>query len=100
MDDKKLARARQSVGCACFVNNFEQFNSNLPTQDIVEYLVNNYGYKEAASRTRVNNAQKIISSGSAADIFHYIIESKRIEQSIRVRAELLLKSVELAKETN
>lgn len=83
-----LQRALNSVGKTCFVKYYEEFTSDKPVEDIVELLLNNEGYTETASRTRVNNARRIIRQGLSAEALCLVISSNHalVTEEIKQRA--------------
>lgn len=89
-----LQRALNSVGKTCFVKYYEEFASDKPLEDIVELLLNNEGYTETASRTRVNNARRIIRQGLSAEALGLVISSNHalVTEEIKQKATKVLES--------
>ncbi|HEY9017214.1 recombinase family protein [Thiomicrospira sp.] len=89
-----LQRALNSVGKTCFVKYYEEFASDKPVEDIVEILLNKEGYAETASRTRVNNARKIIRQGLSAEALGTVISSNHalVAEEIKQKAIRVLES--------
>jgi DNA invertase Pin-like site-specific DNA recombinase len=88
-----LQRALNSVGKTCFVKYYEEFASDKPVEDIVEILLNQEGYAETASRTRVNNARKIIRQGLSNQALELVVSSNHslVTQDVKEKASSLLK---------
>lgn len=91
-----LQRALNSVGKTCFVKYYEEFASDKPVEDIVEILLNQEGYAETASRTRVNNARKIIRQGLSNQALDLVINSSHslVTEDIKKIAALKKEVVE------
>jgi hypothetical protein len=92
MDDKQLDRAIRSIGKGCFVKYYEEFrNSTLSNEDLIELLMNNEGYAETASGTRVSYSRRVIHAGRGADALLGITRSTKLEYKIIEKAKKLLK---------
>jgi DNA invertase Pin-like site-specific DNA recombinase len=89
-----LHRALNSVGKTCFVKYYKEFASNRPVEDIVELLLNEEGYAETASRTRVNNARKIIRQDLSNQALDLVINSNHslVTEEIKKIASLIKRS--------
>jgi len=89
-----LQRALNSVGKTCFVKYYEEFASDKPVEDIVEILLNKEGYAETASRTRVNNARKIIRQGLSNQALDLVINSNHslVTEEVKKIATLIKRS--------
>ena len=74
-----LQRAFNSVGKTCYVKYYEEYASDKPVEDIVEILLNQEGYAETASWTRVNNARMIIRQGLSNQALDLVINSSVVK---------------------
>lgn len=90
-----LQRTLNSVGKACFVRYFEVFASEEPIENVLELLLNEEGYTEKASRTRINNARKIIRNGLSILALQAVIHSKHsaISPELKNKAQQLIQSI-------
>lgn len=90
-----LQRTLNSVGKACFVRYFEVFSSEEPIENVLELLLNEEGYTEKASRTRISNARKIIRNGLSILALQAVIQSKHsaISPELKNKAQQLIQSI-------
>ena len=91
MDKNELERSLRSIGKACFVNYYEKFSSKeLSNNELIQLLVNEKGYAEKASRTRVSQSRRIINAGMVVDALTNILNSNRLGDITRNKAGELL----------
>lgn len=93
MDDRQLVEALKSAGKTCFVRYFCRFSDESVSQhELFDLLIQENGYKEPATRSRVSNARRIIGAGRAKDALNLILRSKVDEktkaEAARLRARL------------
>lgn len=84
MDDEQLNRSLQSIGMACFVKYFRQFNdTGLSNAQLVDLLIRDERYTESGSRTRVSQARRIIRNHRAREALHIVAHATRIADEVR-----------------
>lgn len=95
MTEKELKRTITSIGKECFVSYFNLFSSKLDIDEVVETLMAERGYAEKASRTRVNNARRIIREGKSKEVLQSIIDSTHhsISSATKKDAKNLLEQI-------
>ena len=93
MNDEKLVRTLQSVGQACFVKFFDEFNSKILTRaEIIEKLKAETGYSEKSCISRTGHAKSIINAGMAKKALGIVISSNSKKVSDETR-NLALQSI-------
>jgi len=91
MDSEKLNRILQSIGKGCFVEYFDKFNNpRYSNQDLVELLMQEKGYTENGSKTRVSQSRRIIKENVVRDALNNIILSGNVSEPVRLGARKLL----------
>ncbi len=94
MNDKQLRRSLQSIGMACFVRYFPQFsNESMRNEDLIELLMTQENYQEAACRTRVTQARKIIANERAVDALLIVASSVRVPDEVTMEASRLSRNI-------
>lgn len=94
MDDNQLERTLRSIGMRVFVEYFDYFaDSRIPAVDMIERLFQQENFTEKSCRSRTGHARSIIRSGRSSDALRLVVDSTRVEASIKKRAEQLLKKL-------
>jgi len=90
-----LAELLKAIGMECFVNYYHHFaNSNLSSADIIEQMHSGEGYTEKSCRTRLSKARKVIRDGLSIEALTLIVDSERIQDSVRNDALKLISFLE------
>jgi propanediol dehydratase large subunit len=90
MNDEQLLRSLQSIGKACFVKYFPQFNdTSLSNEDLIELLMRQERYVEGGCITRVTQARKIIVNERAVDALRIVASSVRVSDEVSAEASRL-----------
>ena len=71
-----IKRRIKSIGMACFIEFFYDWRGT----EIMNLLTEK-GYKETASKTRINNSRKIFEESKEKDILKIIMESQKIKNN-------------------
>jgi hypothetical protein len=90
MDDIQLKRSIQSIGMACFVKYFEAFeNKKSKSEDLIDGLMKIENYDESGAKTRVSQSRRIIREDRVLDALNIIIDSKKVEEWAKSKAQFL-----------
>ena len=88
MDDTQLKRSLQSIGLKCFIKYFESFeNKNIEDDDLIDGLMKVENYDEGGAKIRVSQSRRIIKEDRVADALNIIIESQKIEEWVKSKAQ-------------
>lgn len=88
MDDTQLKRSLQSIGLTCFIKYFEAFeNKDIENVDLIEGLMKVENYYESGAKKRVSQSRRIIKEERVADALNIIIESQKVEEWVKSKAE-------------
>lgn len=94
MTDQQLLRSLRSIGFSCFVRDFESFSNAMNSHaDVIETLMQTYGYDESGCKTRVSQARRIIGNNKSAGALRLIINAKKCSTEIRDMARQRLQNL-------
>jgi len=89
MERAQVERALQSVGKRVFIEHFGDFGDlNLSVGEVADRLSRSFTLK--ARSTRASHVRRIFVAGLERHALSLIVESRRVSQDIRDRAEELL----------
>jgi predicted HNH restriction endonuclease len=84
-----IEKLLNGIGIKIFVTYFQYFNdNNLDTSDIIEILPNSY--TEKSRRSRISKARTIISNNRLQEALNYILNSTRVDEQIKEKAQNIL----------
>jgi hypothetical protein len=87
----RLERRLNSVGRRVFVVHLGEFsNERLTNAEVASRLRDAEGFTDKACRSRTTHARAILKSGKLRDALRSIVDSERLERSVREKAERLL----------
>lgn len=90
MDEHQLQRNLRSMGMACFVKYFGEFNNrSLPNQAVIKILLEREGYTPGSCANRVSRARRIIRAGRAADALLMIAGASNVDYWTAEQAKAL-----------
>lgn len=90
MKDEQLLRSLQSIGKACFVRYFPQFNDkDLSNEDLIALLMRQECYAESGCRTRVTQARRIIANERSVDALRIVERSVKVSDEVSTEASRL-----------
>lgn len=85
-----LVRSLNSIGKECFIKYFEDFSDlSISKEYLINLISTRENYKITATRTRVNNARNIFKHGFEERALDLIIDSNKLDEYIRNKAELI-----------
>lgn len=104
MNETQLRRTLQSTGMACFIENFDLFQSGRYSKDeLVEWIFEQNDFTENSCRSRVNHALRIFRKNKQIEALTIIKSSARVDsytklQAAKLHAKLTLPAVDIKKE--
>lgn len=94
MNEVQVYKRLCSIGMAWFVKYFAELsNESLSRLDLLEMVMQNEGYKEKATISRITSGRSIIRRGGAKTALNLIAEASKVPDHIREEAKRLCDSI-------